>query len=696
MNVRRATCDVLRAACYAMLLVAAVHAQSVEAPALRFERPVTVVASGPQRLAIDLPLLASGQPFGVAGSRGRPVATGGLGDLRFYDASGSEVQYILVYAPPGEPEWRRGTVLPVAATEKTSGFEADLGEPLTIDMVRVEGLPAPFLKRLVLEGSGDRQRWTVLVAEGTLFDLPNEQLRQTDLPFARGTYRYLRVTWNDANSGRVPLPPFVAARRVAASAPPPPLTAAVEIERRPSEPGRSRYRIRLPGARLPIVAFELHADGGHVFREAAVFQSRLAGSQAVPAEVGRAQLRRVVRDGIAAGSLRIPVAGIVEAELDLVIEDGTNVPLPVTGATAVFAELPWIYLETTASALNARYGNSLVRSPTYDLEAVRDRVTITGLPEAKWGLPRGITTTATAAAVAPLPSAGAPLEGSAFRHVRALPAGDAQLVALVLDAPVLAQSKGPDAAFADVRVLDAENRQVPYLVQRRDEPMPIDLKIAPAPGEIAALQRAEGGTWSSYTIELPYENLPDARLVIETSARVFRRNVRLSLERAADRQRRDRWLQVLASEPWMHANQEDPAPALTLRVPRLQTRTVVLSIDEGDNQPLPLLAARLLLPSYRLRFFRAAGTELRLAYGRDDLAPPRYDLALLAPHVMGVDAREIAAAPETQPSSDRPTSIVSPRFFWILLAVAVVALLALIVRLAVRGGDVTGERSEGR
>ena len=72
---------------------------------------------------------------------------------------------------------------------------------------------------------------------------------------------------------------------------------------------------------------------------------------------------------------------------------------------------------------------------------------------------------------------------------------------------------------------------------------------------------------------------------------------------------------------------------------------LVLVVDEGDNAPLPLTKARLLLPSYRLRFFHAGGTPLRMVYGRDDLQPPQYDLALLAPRVMGAGAREVDAAP---------------------------------------------------
>jgi hypothetical protein len=56
---------------------------------------------------------------------------------------------------------------------------------------------------------------------------------------------------------------------------PPSLTVRLPVERRPSEPGRSRYRVKLPAARLPIVALEVMVEsGGHVFRHATVSESR--------------------------------------------------------------------------------------------------------------------------------------------------------------------------------------------------------------------------------------------------------------------------------------------------------------------------------------------------------------------------------------------------------------------------------------
>ena len=54
----------------------------------------------------------------------------------------------------------------------------------------------------------------LLVGEGTVFDLPDSRLRQTELSFAAGSYRYLRVTWDDARSARVAQAPSVAAREI--------------------------------------------------------------------------------------------------------------------------------------------------------------------------------------------------------------------------------------------------------------------------------------------------------------------------------------------------------------------------------------------------------------------------------------------------------------------------------------------------
>jgi hypothetical protein len=632
----------------------------------RYERPVVTSGAGAYRLAMDVPLLVG------AGDR----AT----DLRLFDASNREVPYLFVRPASAEPVWAAAVLLAIAETKKTSGFEADLGEVARVDAVKLQGLPSGFLKRLVLEGSGDRSHWTLLVAEGTLFDLPDERLQQLDLPFAAGAYRYLRVTWDDTNSGRVPMPRRVEARRVSENAPPPALQTPVVVEKRPSEPGRSRYVVRLPGPHLPITALVLEVTADRVLREAEVTESRLSGGEAIPAPLGRTTLRRAVVGTVAASDLRIPIEPPAEPQIDLAIEDGDNPPLVFTKVTAEFAALPWIYFESDGGPIVARYGSANRVPPRYDLEAVRDslRIEKDTVKDATWGESRGIQP-AEERTMAPIPLEGATIDASLFRHVREVPAGDAALVALPLDAAALAESSGPTRGFADVRVIDGDGRQVPYLVERRSEPLSLDLSLTPT--RSAAVDPGSGKR-SVYRIALPFARLPEARIVLTTDARVFDRRLVLGVEQPPDRRRREAWFDEVAEGRWVHADRERPAPPLTLRIRSLDVTDLLVVVDEGDNRALTMAAPRLLLPSYRLRFYRPAGASLRLAYGRDDLSAPRYDLALLAPQVLGVAATEIAPASAVLGAPAPSTiALASPLVFWSVLGVAVVVLLGFVVKL---------------
>jgi hypothetical protein len=185
-----------------------------------------------------------------------------------------------------------------------------------------------------------------------------------------------------------------------------------------------------------------------------------------------------------------------------------------------------------------------------------------------------------------------------------------------------------------------------------------------------------------YRIALPFEGLPSPRLVLTTSARVFRRVVTIGIERQPNKYYRDQWIETSTSFVWTHADQDAPTPEITVPLSSTDAKELLLMVEEGDNTPLPITAARILLPAYRLRFFREGGALLRLAYGRRDLTPPRYDLALLAPQVLGVAATEIEAAREQPSRSATSTAaFVSPRLFWVALVIAVVALFGLIARL---------------
>ena len=104
------------------------------------------------------------------------------------------------------------------------------------------------------------------------------------------------------------------------------------------------------------------------------------------------------------------------------------------------------------------------------------------------------------------------------------------MIALRLDEAALAHSRGIGSRFGDVRVIDDDGRQVPYLVERALEPLSVDVmleRLDPAP---SALRTRPSET--VYAIAWPLERLSSARLVLTTNARVFRRRVSMFL--AAD------------------------------------------------------------------------------------------------------------------------------------------------------------------
>ena len=588
--------------------------------------------------------------------------------------------YLLVPPPARGAEWVGGTILPIAPTKKASGFEVDLHAPRVADRLEIVGLPAPYLKRARLEGSGDRVRWTVLQEETTVFDLPEEKLTRQEVAFAPGEYRYLRLTWDDTNSARLPLPRAARARLVGLAAGPPALSAPLVFERRPSEPGVSRYAISLPGARLPLVGIELSVASGYVLRRARVTESRLDGAQMVPVELGRAMLRRAVRNDLAAAELRVPIGASEGSRLELMVEDGNNPPLDLAGVTAIFAELPWIYLEAPPSGdLVARFGSARAAAPRYDLEAARPSIARTRVADATWGERADLAPVGPVAAPAgAMPAVGAALDTSAFGYRRPVPAGPSGLTAVRLDAAVLARTR-----FSDLRIVTPDAHQVPYLVERLDEPLAIDLpapQAAPGAGP-GGEESGSAGSHSSYRLRLPETGLPASRLVMDTPARVFTRVVRVFVEREDRRSPKGRAFDQVTESTWTHSEPEWPAPPLSLALPDRMPDTLWLVVDEGDNSPLPLARPRLLLPAFRLRFFREADAPLTLLYGNPAATAPRYDLALLAPRLVGAPAHEVWPGPEGAPQDAGSRTLSPTRIFWAALVGAVVVLVVLLARL---------------
>jgi hypothetical protein len=424
----------------------------------------------------------------------------------------------------------------------------------------------------------------------------------------------------------------------------------------------------------------LGCGGGDILRTAYVTEAQLSGSEVVPIQLGSGVLRRALRGDLAAAELRVPISTPAEAELELVVINEINPPLDLKSVSAVFAQLPWIYFESEdAAPLTARYGRPDLPAPHYDLEARRDAVVKTRAADAHWGETARPRAEAEPAGGGTLPVTGAPINPGEFRYSRPLPSGASGLTAVGLDAAVLAHSR-----LTDIRIAGPDGRQVPYLLEKLEEPLTIDLPKLEAtnpPEAVARHRNAAGGARSFYRLRLPYEGLPASRFVLETSARVFQRRVSALVEKHDD-PRREAWTTPLGSAVWRHGDPETAAPPLVLELPPLRTADLLIVVEEGDNAALPLGSPRLLLPGYRVRFFRENEGNLSLLYGNRDVSAPRYDLALLAPRLVGAAAFEVAAGPES--ASQGGAEAAPQKVFWVVLILATVVLLALIARL-VRG-----------
>jgi hypothetical protein len=576
-----------------------------------------------------------------------------LRDLRLYDAQGNEIGYLLMH-PQTEPRWLGATLRPIPTGKFTSGFMADLGSVRVVDRIRVTGIEPPFMKRVTIDGSGDSTHWVTLT-DATIFDLPEQRLRHDEIAFMAGAYRYLQIEFDDRSSSRVRIG-GVEARLHDSDTAREPLRAPTSFAKRNSEPGKSRYRVRLPAARLPVTHLEIDVRRGNVFRTASVTEPLLEDREVLPIGIGGGVIQRTERGAAVAADMAISVRPILGRELDLEVDDGNNPPLDIKAIRARLLPQPWIYFESPDGApLVARYGSASLGRPSYDLEVDRLAVAKSNPPRAQWGgaASVGPTNTGAVQGAAPL---GSTIEREGFRVSRKLPDAQPGLTSLLLDAHVLALTRN----LGDVRVVDAEGRQVPYLLEHRPDPLVVKL---PKPSR----ERMRDGR-SLYRVELPHATLPAARLVLTTSARVFDRQVSV-------RQRRG---EVLCIATWRSTDPELPAPALALELTAATPRLEIL-IDEGDNSPLPIDSVELQLSAKALRFTHP-GTPLFLLYGHGRMNAPRYDLSLLAPRLFAEPAQELTLgpAPGLRVASEERDG---RKLFWIGLVIAAVVLIALLLRL---------------
>lgn len=608
-----------------------------------------------------------------------------LADLRLVAEDGREVPYVLDVDVPRIAERRRSGRLVEAPIERRrmSGWVVDFETPTTFDRLELDIAGVDFSKRVHLDTSLDGTQWTEVGGDAWVFDRPWRGRRIHDTVLEQPaplTARYVRVTIDDVRSRPVPvrgvtavLTTHLGGRRWSREA------ALVRLDTPPGQP--SRYRVDAP-AGAPVERIAVATDDVAFWRNVRVFAAGARGGEEPVSSREPIYRLRLDDADVDAERLAVDLVRPVAAPLIVEIDHGDSPPLAHPRVTLSGMERRAL-VPIVSSGLTLYYGNPATRRPVYDLEALRSRLSLVeSYPQATLGAEATNPRFAPLAPMAFLPARGAAADTSLWTMARALTiSGGDDVYTLTLGAADLAYLR-PD--LGDLRIVDGERRQVPYVLEPRAATARVALTVQ------AAAPRAGTAQTSAWQLTVP-SDVPDAAnqsaLPLATLNLFFadgfytRPSTLLVPDRRAPHGQR---VQQQATLRASRGTTGAPDPQ-TFELGDLRTPTIGLEVSDGDNAPLTLQRADAIVWVPRLTFKAAAG-EYRLLFGNAEAAPPTYDLADLRQDVLAYSAIPIepAALQPPAPNADYArgardvlSSLEGGPLLWGLLAFSIVALLWL-------------------
>jgi len=666
------------------VFIAACVASAAQAPdsqdaaraAWRYRRPV-VLADGARAdgfMAITIPPEVAER------------SQAGLADLRLVSEDGREVPYVLDVDVPRTAERRRSGRLVAAPVEprRLSAWVVDFEGPTAFDRLELDIDGAGFSKRIEVETSLDGTQWTRAGGEAWVFDRPWRGRRIHDTAIEQAaplTARYVRLTADDWRSTPVTvrgvtavLTTHLGGRRWTREA------ALVRLDTPAGQP--SRYRLDAP-AGAPVERIAIATDDVAFWRDVRVFEAGPRGD--LTPVSGRETIYRVRLDDadLDAERLDVDLVRPVAAPLIVEIDDGDSPPLARPRVTLSGMERRAL-VPATAAPLTLYYGNAATRRPVYDIEALRTRLSLVErYPQATLGPETANPRYAPLAPMAFLASRGALADTSRWtvsRHLK-ITGGD-DVYTLTLAPRDLAYLR-PD--LGDIRLVDGERRQVPYVLEPRAAAARVPVTVSPAtPRQGATRTSAWQLTVAADRPDVANGSaLPLAALdLFFTDGFYTRPAVLLTPDRRSPHGQR------VLEETTLRASRRvaggTPEPQ-TFALDDLRSATLGLEVGDGDNAPLTLTRAEAVVWVPRLTFKAAAG-DYRLLFGNPDAAPPTYDLADLRQDVLAYSAIPIDAtalqpptpnADYTRGARDVLSGLERGPLLWTALGFSIIALLWL-------------------
>ncbi len=594
-----------------------------------------------------------------------------LEDLRLHDADGNELPFFIERPTPAGKTARAAKTFSTALNASTTVITLETGLAQPLDAVALDSPAASFIKSVRVEASNDGQSWQTVADRQPVF---REQWGASQLRIAipAAAWRWLRLTVDDKRTLPVP---FTGAKVFAATAEPAPFEwhPATIIER-VENPGETRLTLNLGAANLDIAAVRIETADPLFTRAVTLAAPVIAEDSVREQNIGSGCIYRVAVEGRAAAeNLSVPLEARVRSrELIVTIRNQDSPPLAVTGVRVERRPVNLVFAPRAAGTYRLLTGNRRCAAPRYDLATLGgDLKRVPATPLKVSALANNPDFRAPEA-LAGVELAGAALDVKDWKFRKAVKISSAGAQQVELDLDVLAHA---DAGFADLRVLRGSN-QVPFIVQRTSITRTLALTATPT-------NDAKHPQLSRWVIKLPQAGLPLTRLSCETRTALFQRDVTL-WEELTD-ERGDKYRRNLGGTSWTQTPERKGRGFALALDTRLQSDTLFLETENGDNPPIELEKFSVTYPATRVLFKAQPGEPLFLYYGNPHVAPPRYDLSLVAGQLFTADK---SVATLAAPEHLKKTSWAEGRkpgqggvLFWGILAVVVAVLLVVIARL---------------
>jgi hypothetical protein len=611
-----------------------------------------------------------------------------LSDVRVFDAEGGEIPYLVDRGERPLPRAEPASLVPARPTQVSRErlVERGIARFREVYELAAPGAPPPGA-RWVLRAESARPRFvsSLRVAaidprggqreleSSSLFRLGQPLRERLAVPLPGVSSERVRVEVSGQEGYLEPGFVFVAQRESTAPATlEVPLAVATQsTQAGRTDGGRTVLRLERPPGVLPERI---------VLRTSTPSFSRSVEVRAVDpvrgvSRIGAGTVLRV--EGVAgAEALELDVSPASGGFLEVEIVDGDSPPLADLVVVAIVRR-PALVFESRRAAL-LRFGGGRVQPPRYDLTGLVG----SGHLDRLYALPlRAVAVRAVEdepdfdprPALSFAMRAGAPVELARFAARAALQVPETRegLSHVVLPPDVLAAASED---LRDLRVVDAEGRQWPYLLS--EERVTLDVPLAPQ-GPLAGDGEALRG-WSRYPLRAPVARLAPESLTIVTPAALVDRDVRIVGWDENDTEH--------ALGAGFLVRRPGDEGELTIGVYGPRVVRLELRVRDGDEAPLAITGAVARVVSRDLHVIAPAG-EYQLLAGDPASRAPDYEIGRARALVLAVARGDAALASiEGNPGHRAPGLFeragADALAMWAALVLAVLVLGVLTVRVA--------------